>query len=185
MAAGTQLWRIYFRAGPHPTHWAMFRSFGPVDARFDHHLEPARIQERAILYGFTMATTCFAEVFQESRIIDRSARDPWLVGFRTSRDLVLLDLAGVWPTRAGASMAINTGPRTRTRRWARAIYQAFQEIDGLHYASSMYRSAPAIALFERAQDALPNSPTFNRSLSDPGLLEAQRNVAKDLGYQLT
>ncbi len=131
-----------------------------------------------------MVTTCFAEVFQETRLIDRNDRDPWLVGFQTSRDLVLLDLAGVWPTRAGASMAINTGPRARTRRWARAIYQAYQEIDGLHYASSMYCSAPAIALFERAQDILPSSPTFNRSLSDPGLQEAQRNVANELGYQL-
>lgn len=40
-----------------------------------------------------------------------SCFEPWVVGFELELDLVALDLSGLWPTRAGASMAIATGRR--------------------------------------------------------------------------
>ena len=49
----------------------------------------------------------------DTRVIDRTAHDPWLVAFELLQPLNLLDLTGVWPTRAGASMALNTGPGPR------------------------------------------------------------------------
>jgi len=54
-----------------------------------------------VLYAALEATTCLAEVFQRRRSIDVGRREPWLVGFETGADLRLLDLTGVWPTRAG------------------------------------------------------------------------------------
>lgn len=189
LPAGTELWRVYFREGRYPGAWNGFRSFGPVrNARFDHHEEPPGVRERKILYAATgprAVTTCLAEVFQDTRIIDPAHRGPWLVGFALARDVSLLDLTGVWPTRAGASMQINSGPRPRARRWSRAIYVAYPEVAGLYYASSMHSNEPVVALYERAEPALPPSPVFHAPLAHPALLEVLRNAAADLGYDLS
>ena len=185
LPAGTELWRLYFRAGRHPATWNEFRRYGPVrSARFDHHLPPPRVQERATLYAAVAGPTCIAEVFQDTRTIDRASRQPWLVGFTLVADLVLLDLGGLWPTAAGASMAINSGPRPRAQRWSQAIYAAYPRVQGLWYPSSMHANAPAVALYERATDALAARPFFHRPLTDPALLTALRRVALQIGYGL-
>ena len=130
--AGTELWRVYTRAGDHPRAWNTFRSYGPVKTmRFDHQEEPAREQERRVLYGASRIPICIAEFFQSGRMIDRVRGEPWLVGFTITRDVTLLNLGGTWPTRAGASMAINTGRHDRTRRWSRAVYDTYPDIEGL------------------------------------------------------
>jgi hypothetical protein len=103
---------------------------------------------------------------------------------RIRRALVLLDLTGTWPTAAGASMAINSGPRPRARRWSQAIYAAYPSVEGLLYCSSMHANQPAAALFERAQSAIPPAPAFHRALADPGLLLRLDAAATLLGYQL-
>lgn len=81
----------------------------------------------------------------------------------------LLDLRGFWPTRAGASLALSTGSHPRARAWSRAIWSAYPEADGLWYASAMDGGAPAIALYERAIDAVPGAPALSAALSEPGL----------------
>jgi hypothetical protein len=121
------------------------------------------------MYGALRAPTCFAEVFQDTRTIERSRNQPWLVAFGLSRDIPLLDLTGNWPTRAGASMAISTGRRDRARRWALRIYEDYPAIEGLWYGSSMDANQPAVALFERARSALPPRPLFHRAVADPAL----------------
>jgi len=136
------------------------------------------------LYAATHGPTCFAEVFQDTRVIDRTAKDPWLAGFGLRRSVRLLNLTGSWPTRAGASMAINTGPRPRAQRWSRAIYEAYPKGQGLAYPSSMYGNFPAVALYERGLPALPPAPIFHRPLRDPALLPVLKRVARELGYGL-
>ena len=184
LAQGTALWRLYFRGGKHPTLWNTFRTFGPTSSRFDHHLPASQPPDRAILYAAAHGPTCLAEVFQDTRVLDRIAKDPWLVGFSLQLPVVLLDLAGPWPTRAGASMAINTGPRPRSQRWSRVIYEAYPEGQGLHYPSSMHGNLPAVALYERSLPALPPVPIFHRPLRDPALLPVLKRIARDLGYGL-
>lgn len=188
LPAVAELWRVYFRGGRYPATWDTFRSFGPsASGRFDHQDEPPGEQERKVLYAATGAdpvATCLAEVFQERRSVNLRREEPWLACFSLAADVPLLDLTGRWPTRAGASMAINSGPRPRTRRWSRAIYAAYPEIQGLLYASSMNAGRPAVALYERAGDALPARPVFNEPLSHPVLLPALRRVAAGLGYSL-
>jgi hypothetical protein len=123
--AGTVVWRIYGQGGSHPSTWNAFRNFGPTLARFDHHLEPAYVQARGILYGAIgdeALCACVAEVFQVTRVIDRLAEARWVVALRLTRPVRLLDLTGSWPTAAGASMAIHSGPRARARRWSQVIY---------------------------------------------------------------
>lgn len=190
LPAGRELWRIYFQGTSYPTTWATFRHDGPLlTARFDHHLSPSREQERGILYAAEAITTCVAEVFQDKRLIDTRDRLPWLVGFRLRRDVSLLHLTGNWPTAAGASMLINAGRRDRGRAWSRAIYDAYPHVEGLYYCSSMNAgpegAPPAVALYERAVDALDPSPIFHRELADPSLLDPLRRVALELGYGLT
>lgn len=185
LPSGSELWRIYFQGGSHPAHWSAFRRYGPLlTARFDHHLEPASLQTRGILYAAAEIATCVAEAFQETRLIDTLDRRPWLVGFRLTRDVSLLDLSGLWPTRASASMLINGGRKDRTRRWSQAIYDAFPRVDGLLYCSSMHANRPTVALYERVERAIDPVPFFHRELADPSLLDPLRRVASELGYGL-
>jgi hypothetical protein len=189
LAAGELLWRVYKRAGRHPVAWNTFRAFGPLPtARFDHHLAgsdgAAHAQRRRIYYAAAEIATCLAELFQDTRTIDRAGEEATLVGFELAREVALLDLTGVWPTRAGASMALSSGPRSRTRPWSRAIYEAYRDVQGLYYPSSMHAHRPAVALYERAATALPRTPLLHRPLSDPALLADLDRIAGDLGYRL-
>jgi hypothetical protein len=190
---GTALARLFFRGGAHPVGWDEFRFWGPGPSRFDHHLPgadgEARVQDRGILYaagasGPGALAVCVAEVFQATRIIDLRDRAPWFATFRVSRPLSLLDLRGLWPTRAGASSAIASGPKGRARRWSQRIYEAYPEIDGLLYPSSMGGNADALALYERARDALPAAPAFHRALADPSLRAPLFAAAKAIGYAI-
>ena len=81
-------------------------------------------------------------------------------------------------------MAINSGPRPRARLWARSIHASYPSVEGLLYCSSMHANRPAVALFERAQDSVPEAPSFHRALADPGLLLRLDAAATLLGYQL-
>jgi hypothetical protein len=121
-------------------------------------------------------------VFQDTRTIERARNDPWLVGFELAREVRLLDLTGSWARRAGASLAINFGPRRRGRDWSRAIYDAYPGIEGLYYPAPTDASRPAVLLYERAADSLPERPVFHRALADDALLPVVLRVAQGLGY---
>lgn len=186
VAAGRLLFRIYFRGGDHPAGWREFRHFGPLaGARFDHHPEPRGLCEGyGVLYAATEIKTCVAEVFQTDRTIGARRREPWLAGFELREEIELLDLTSNWPTRAGASMKISSGPRPTCRRWSRAVYEAYPEIAGLSYSSSMNANRPAVALYERAEPLLATAPSLNVPLSHPGLTTELDRIATDLGYSL-
>lgn len=185
-AGKDRLARIYYASGPHPLAWNGFRAWGPAaNARFDHHLNDGagrpQLQSRKIVYAAKKGITCIAEVFQATRVVNRVDNDPYLCVFSPTRDLTLLDLTGRFATRMGASLAIHSGPRHLAREWARALYDAFDH-DGLLYLSSMDPGAPAIALNERAEDAMPDAPLSNRPLSDPLLTDVIDAHTHRLGY---
>lgn len=188
LPAGTPLVRLYFAAGEHPTRWNRLRRFGPTAARWDHHQsdehgQPIE-QARGILYCAPDIDTCVAEVFQATRRIDRTRNAPWLVVFALSQDVTLLDLRGSFATALGASTAIHSGPRSRSRAWARELYEAFPDMQGIHYGSSMNGHAPAMALNERAERAVPEHPLFHRALNDDTLVDILQHVALRLSYGL-
>lgn len=186
--AGTLLFRVYPRGGLYPTAWNHFRTWGPTGSRFDHHLPgpdgKGCDQARSILYASPNLETCLAEYFQARRMIDRTRDDVTVVAFETTRDLRLLDLWGPWSTRMGASGAISSGPRETARTWARALYEAFPDADGVHYESSMHARTPAVALWDGASNALPSAPKLHRLLADPDLWTATHNAATKLGYRI-
>jgi hypothetical protein len=119
---------------------------------------------------------------QNTRIIDDRDREPWFVIFDTARELTLLDLRGIWTTKAGASAAINSGPKRRAQDWSRTFYEAYPKIDGIIYPSSMGGNADAVALYERAKSALPVRPRFHRALSGRELRPALARAAEAIGY---
>ncbi len=98
------------------------------------------------------------------------------------REVTLLDLGGGWPTRAGASQAINSGPRSRAREWSRAIFDQFPAVEGLRYPSPMLGGAVAVALYERAENAIADRPLLHVPLTHPGLQAPVQRVAFQLGY---
>jgi hypothetical protein len=184
LPAGTLLFRVYFRGGAHPAPWYAFRNYGPVNAPFDHHEPPPQVQERGIMYAAAEPRTCLAEAFQTRRTVNTYKGAPWLVGFRLTRPVRLLDLTGLWPTQAGASTVISSGPRPRAREWSRAISEAYPDAEGLWYGSSMCGNAPAAVLYERADDDVPRVPVFHRALAEPALLGMLEEHARELGYAL-
>ncbi|MFT3816861.1 MAG: RES family NAD+ phosphorylase [Rubrivivax sp.] len=186
LAGRDRLARIYYASGPHPVAWNEFRAWGPAtNARFDHHLPDGagkpHAQSRKVLYCAKQGITCIAEVFQATRVVNRIDNDPYLCVFSPRRNLTLLDLTGRFATRMGASLAIHSGPRNRAREWARTLYEAF-DYDGLLYLSSMDPGAAAIALNERAEDAMPEAPLSNRPLGDPLLTDVIDAHTHRLGY---
>jgi hypothetical protein len=190
LPAGTALARIYYTWGEYSQTWQDFRYIGPLNSRWDHHLPNAAgkavRQTRGVFYAATAAKTCLAEVFQTTRRIDRARNAPWLVVFRTAAPLLLLNLTGDFATRMGASMAIHSGHRGRTRGWARDLYAAFPTAQGILYAASMHGGEPAVALNERALRVplFPSNPVFNRALADAVLLDPLKHAAAALGYRL-
>jgi hypothetical protein len=185
LPAGTVIWRVYLRGGLHPATWDTFRTYGPTGARFDHHDPPPSVHPvKAILYGADRGPTCLAEVFQDTRVIDRHRHQPALAAFQLVRDLALLDVTGAWPTRAGASMAIGTGRRKRAREWSRAIYDAFPQLEGIRYASPMDANRPAFALYERSKQAIPAHALLDALLSAPGLGILLARAAARFQYRL-
>ena len=191
LPADTMISRLFFMAGRYPTQWDEFRTFGPTASRFDHHTSNvdggAYDQDRGVMYGAIgpqAIPTCLAEVFQMTRLIDRHSGKPVLTGFRLCQGLTLLDLSGPFATAIGASMAIHSGPRPRARRWAQTLYEAYPDIQGLSYSSSMNGGASAVVLFERAAMAIPQRPVFHRLLSDPIMHRVVLATGESIGYQM-
>jgi hypothetical protein len=189
--AGTRLVRVFTASGNHPQQWDTFRYAGPLPhARFDPHLpnnqgRPTVTREHGVLYFSLSVRTCIAEVYQATSTVDRRSRGPYLVIFRPRRTLRLLDLCGLWPTRAGASQAINSGHKERTQAWARSIRAAYPELDGLWYRSSMDAGNPSLCLWDPpAATALPESPDVLLPLDHSGLDLPLGRVCKELSYTL-
>lgn len=186
---GTLLHRIYRRGGTFRSSWDTLRDFGPTDARFDHHRGDAtgapQRQERAIGYYAVDIPTALAEAFQSSRLVDRGRNQPWLASFELQRDVSLLDLTGTFALQAGASMKLVSGPRSWTQNWSRAFYECYPHIEGVYYPSSLTNAA-AVAIYERvlSSSPFPAAPSLHRALADPLLVDALREAAARIGYDL-
>ncbi|AGB27111.1 RES domain-containing protein (plasmid) [Mycobacterium sp. JS623] len=178
-------WRVHRTTGTHVLGWNAFREHGP-HLRFDPHPPPARHHDGiGVWYGASEPLPALAEAFQADRTIDRFRGDPYLTAVRFTRALELLDLAadstGAWPTRAGGTFALSTGPHSITQRWARRITEAFPDLDGLRY-NSRFAGQPCIALFTTAATAMPTRPTLSLPLTHPGLTTRIAAAAQRLGY---
>lgn len=178
-------WRVHRTTGQHVLAWNAFCEHGP-HLRFDPHPIPAREHPGiGVWYGASEPTPALAEAFQVARTIDRFRGDPYLTAVQITREVRLLDLTadstGAWPTRAGGTFALSTGPHSIAQRWARRITEAFPHLDGLHY-NSRFAGQPCLALFAPAATAMPNRPALSLPLTHPGLARRISGAAQRLGY---
>jgi hypothetical protein len=185
--AAAVLWRIHRTTGEHVAPWSQLRRYGPIPwCRFDPHPPgPPRLhRDIGVLYAAADLPTALAEVFQLTRVVDRTSGAPAVSAFRLTRGVRLLDLTGTWPLRAGASHVLNTdGRRDVTQAWARGIIAAWPELDGLRHTSSL-TGRDCVTLFGPAATALPPEPLRRWSLLDPTMSDALARATMTIGYQL-
>jgi hypothetical protein len=179
------LWRIHRTAGEHVLPWNTLRTYGPLPSmRWDPHpgAEPISTAE-GVLYAAADIGTSLAEVYQTTRVIDTRAGAPTLTAWQPQRGLRLLDLSGTWLLRNSASAALRAAPRSTCRRWARAIYTTWPELDGL-YVPSTLTGRPNIVLWNAAADSIPTMPSFSRPLTHPLVWSIAQAAAAEIGYHI-
>jgi RES domain len=179
------LWRVHRTQGDHVLPWNKLRTFGPLPSmRWDPHAgrEPISTSE-GVLYAAADAATSVAEVYLTTRVIDTRAGAPTLTAWKPRRGLRLLDLSGTWLLRNTASAALLGAPRSICRRWARAIYTTWPELDGLYVPSTM-TGRPNIVLWNAAADSIPTMPLFSRPLAQPLVWSIAQAAAAEIGYSI-
>lgn len=186
LLAGQPLFRVYQTGGRHATTWSHFRTFGPVrTGRFDHHPLPRGDHpDHGILYAAFDVKTAVAEAFGDERMIDRVRDEPYIARFRLTGPVPSLDLASDWPTRAGGSQELSSGPRPTAQAWSRAIWEDLDWIEALLYPSSMHGGATNVAFYERARSAIPATPGRVLPLSLPAFEADLIRFATELGYAI-
>ncbi len=147
------------------------------------YVAPALLDRRGRL--MSSLQTAMLECFRDTGIVDTVTDDPYFALFKPQRPLRLLDLADSdWITVGGGNAAISSGPRIQSRAWARAIYEHYRhddELDGVFYTTSNRPASRSIALWERADDALPSRPGFNEQLRHMGLRASVEAFAHEVG----
>jgi RES domain len=179
------LWRVHRTAGEHVLPWNRLRTYGPLPSmRWDPHpgSQPISAVE-GVLYAAADVATSLAEVYQTTRVIDTRAGAATLTAWRPQRSLRLLDLSGTWLLRNTASAALLSAPRAACRRWARAIYTTWPELDGLYVPSTM-TGRPNIVLWTAAADSIPTVPSFSRPLTHPLVWSIAQAAAAEIGYRI-
>ena len=182
------VWRVHRTTGGHVMPWNGMRTYGPI-LRFDHH--PREVGDHpgyGIWYGASSPRGGLAEAFQSARVIDREYGDPYLTGLRFLRPLRLLDVSGIggaaWSTRVGGNHALDCAPHRRSQHWARTIFRAHSDLDGVIYRGR-FAGSVSVALVERATDAFPARPALSLPLAHPALDGPIATAAHQLGYTIT
>jgi hypothetical protein len=179
------LWRVHRTEGEHVLPWNTLRTFGPLPSmRWDPHPGPQPMSgAEGVLYAAVDVATSLAEVHQTTRVIDTRAGAATLIAWLPRRRLRLLDLSGTWLLRNTASAALLATPRSTCRRWARAIYTTWPELDGL-YVPSTLTGRPNVVLWNAAADSIPAMPSFSRPLAHPLVWSIARAAAAEIGYYI-
>ena len=169
--------------------WNEFRRYRPTSSRFDHQPRPPRLHNtRRVAYathGGNAFAAAIAEYFQDANggvgPVDTRHHVPYSSAFTFTDSVRLLGLDSGWITRAGGNRAITSGPRGRSRAWARAIYAAYSDLAGLAYQSSVWGPGQCVVLWDRCEHLLPAGPTASRALNDPLLGKAIADATNTLG----
>lgn len=181
------LWRVFRTEGAHALAWNELRRYGPVPGmRFDPHPPPTGMHaDSGVMYAATSPHTALGEVYQATRLIDRSVGGATIVAWVPSRPLVLLDLTTNWPVLNGAAASMMMDDKHTTQAWARAIDERHgKDFDGLYHRSSI-NNEPLVTLFRRARQvaSFPPRVSFSALLSDTLADELVAQAKKRLGYQ--
>ena len=183
LPSGSRLVRL-FDPSRHGATATGFRSYGPL-LRFDHHRgqgggKPGDDIERGIYYAAMTLSSCLVEIFGDTGVVDlhrHHVASPIL-----RRDLRLLDLRHSGAMRAGTKAAIAKVPdRSLSQAWSRHFYETpeiYSDLDGVIYLNA-HNDEDAIALYERASNALECPPGRVMRLDDEALRTAVLEAADD------
>jgi hypothetical protein len=161
LPSGTALWRVHDPAvGAGDPRW-----YGPAAGdrprnRFDDPLRPQAPAHPTfgVCYLGTSREAAFAETFlrrPDAMAVTRTIVDARnLAELVTTRPLRLVALLGAGLKAAGATAAVPHGPHSVARRWARALWAHPLAADGVAYRCRHDDGEVAVALFDRAADAL-------------------------------
>lgn len=173
-----------FNPTRHNTQALTFRHYGPIN-RFDHQQSSptgklADDPERGIYYAGFSLSCCLVEYFGDSGVIE--IKDEQVARVQLKRDLQLLDLRGSGSLRAGSVAALaKVADRALSQSWSRYFYEQthlYGTLDGLCYFNA-HNDEAAIALYERAQNALSCPESQILSLNHPSLRPAIQQTALD------
>ena len=180
-----ELVRIVFAASRFPLPWGEMRTWGPHPrCRWDPHpLPTGEHPDCGVLYTAGDLLTCAAEVFADTRVIDTRSDMPLLQVWEATRPLRLLDLTSTWALRNGASVSLDSAPRSTCQAWARAIQIQLPDIDGLRARSTMTGGEMTV-LFSPARNSLPALPRDTAPLADATLYALLKALAPDIGYEI-
>jgi hypothetical protein len=179
------LWRIHRTNGEHVLPWNTPRNYGPLASmRWDPQPGPQPGSGAdGVLYAAVDVATSLAEAYQTTRVIDTRTGAPALTAWEPERPLRLLDVSGTWLLRNTASAALLAAPRSTCRRWARAIYTTWPDLDGLHAPSTM-TGRPTIVLWRAGANSIPKTPSFSRPLTHPLVWSIAQAAAAEIGYHI-
>ena len=161
-----------------------FRSYGPL-LRFDHHRgrEDGNLgedAERGIYYAAMTLSSCLVELFGDTGVVDLHSH--YVASPILQRDLRLLDLRHNGAMRAGTKAAIaKVADRSLSQSWSCHFYETpevYGDLDGVIYLNA-HNDEDAIALYERAYDALGCPPERVTRLDDEALRMVVLEAADD------
>ena len=180
------LWRVFRTEGAHSLAWNELRHYGPIpNMRFDPQPPPTGTYlDIGVMYAATRPVTALGEVYQATRVIDRSMGGATIASWIPSRPLVLLDLTSNWPVVNGAAAAMMMNEKASTQAWARAICERHGDVlDGLYHQSTI-NNEPLVTLISRTErvSAFPDRVRFSARLSDATADEIVAQATKNLGY---
>jgi hypothetical protein len=158
-ARGQSLHRIYDPATFGATALG-FRNAGPY-VRFDHHVAG---KKRGILYAAKTLAGSLVEIAGDRGVCSYAAHR--YTSFAPTRDLMLLDLSAAGIRHAGMLAKVTSCDHAESQPWAGYCYDneaIYGTIDGLYYPNA-HNFDIAVALFERAKNAMPGLPSFDRKL---------------------
>ena len=162
-SAGTLLARIH-PAGRDPLF------FGPVPGSPPRGRWDAPAGEFGVCYLAEQPHIAFAETFLRepgTTLIEESDLAPRSVAqVDVLRNLVLVSLHRPGLALIGATAAVVTGPYAVSRAWALALHGHSRQPDGILYRARHDDDGFAIALFDRARDAIAVSGTASLTASE-------------------
>jgi len=193
-----ELVRIHDALGPHARRFDEPRWYGPIAdrGRFDHH--PAgpptdHAPDHGVMYvaakdpvtgqgePFDIA---LAEWIQSDRELHVTA-GLTLTVFTLGEPLTLLDIR-TWGQTVGAGTHLSTAPHHEVQPWARAIRDAYRELNGVLYVPATGGRGVAVALNGSAARSLANATVLlSRALSDPAMHDHVEAAAHRLQLTLT
>jgi hypothetical protein len=164
--AGALLYRI------HPVQFGSV-FFGPAaDARPRGRWD-APDRAFRVCYLAEAAETAFAETFLRTPgllLLDPAdLAQRGLARILVTRDLRLASMYGAGLARAGTTAAVCSGPYGVSRAWAAALHEHPSRLDGIRYRARHDDDGLAVAVFDRAADALDEIDTRPLDATDASL----------------